>query len=188
MKKVTLEIDGKEVTVDEGTNLLEAAKITGADIPTLCYHEDLKPRGTCRLCMVEVTKKGWPKLVASCCYPAEDGITVKTNTPEIEKIRKTIVELMMPLTDTGPLDALASKYGLKDSRFKAERLECLLCGLCVRYCADIKGDNGVYFKGRGINREIALLPGQTAKCVVCKECWELCPGRWIVTESGVVED
>ncbi len=183
METLTLTIDGKKVTVDKGTSLLEASRKAGADVPTLCYNEKLSAYGSCRLCMVEVTKGKWSKLVASCCYPAEDNLVVKTSTEKIEKIRRTIVELLMPLAASGPINELLARYGLDESRFKAEKLDCVFCGLCTRYCTEIKGDNAVYFKGRGVNRGIALLPEQAASCARCKECWDLCPGGWIVHEA-----
>ena len=179
MKQVTLEIDGKQVTVDEGTNLLEAARTIGADIPTLCYDKRLTPYGGCRLCLVEVAKGKRTRIVASCCYIAEEGIVVKTTTEQIEKLRKTLVELMMPLADSGPIKALAERYGLKKSRFEAEHWDCVLCGLCVRYCAEVKGDHAVFYKGRGVERRLALLPGQEMACSSCRECWKLCPAGWI---------
>ena len=188
MNKVTLEIDGKSVAVDEGLTVLDAARQAGADVPTLCYSEALKPYGACRLCMVEVTKGTRTRLVASCCYPVEPDLKVRTSTEKIEKIRKTLVELLMPLAAGGPIKALAAKYGLSKSRFKAQERDCVLCGLCVRYCAEIKGENAVYFQGRGVKRKLALLPGHSLVCANCEECWKLCPGGWITSGSELMED
>jgi NADH dehydrogenase/NADH:ubiquinone oxidoreductase subunit G len=188
MTNVTLEIDGKSVTAEEGVTLLEAARQAGAEIPTLCHHEKLKSFGACRLCMVEISKGGRTRLVASCCYPVEANLVVRTSTEKINKIRKTILELLMPLASTGPVNALAAKYGLKTSRFQAPRNDCVFCGLCVRYCAEIKKDNAVYFKGRGVNRRLALLPGQSVVCANCEECWKLCPGGWIVSGAETMEE
>lgn len=187
MKKVTLEIDGKTVSADEGANLLETALKAGADVPTLCHHEKLRPFGSCRLCMVEIAKAGRTRLVASCCYQVEDGLVVKTSTPQIEKIRKTLVELLMPMASTGPIKTLAAKYGLKSSRFQAKSIDCVLCGLCVRYCAEVKQEHGVYFKGRGVNRQLALLPQQSLICESCGECHKLCPGGWIVSGAETMD-
>ncbi|HUT51824.1 MAG TPA: 2Fe-2S iron-sulfur cluster-binding protein [bacterium] len=187
MKKITLEIDGKTVSAEEGATLLETALKAGANIPTLCYHEKLKPSGSCRLCMVEISKGARTRLVASCCYPVEAGLVVRTSTDQIEKIRKTIVELLMPLASSGPIKALAARYGLKTSRFEAKSMDCVLCGLCVRYCAEIKNEHGVYFKGRGVNRRLALLPQQSLLCENCGECFKLCPGGWIVSGAETME-
>lgn len=180
MKDVTLEIDGKKVTAKEGTTLLQAARQVGVDIPTLCHNDRLEPYGACRLCLVEVTQGKRTRLVASCCYEVADGLVVKTNTARVEKIRRMIVQLLMPLADTGPLNALAARYGLKSSPFQAKQVHCTLCGLCVRYCSEIKGDHAVYFTGRGINRQVALLPEYASMwCEHCRECWQFCPGGWI---------
>jgi NADH dehydrogenase/NADH:ubiquinone oxidoreductase subunit G len=184
MKEITLEIDGKKVTVEEGASVLQAAQAAGADVPSLCYDEKLSQYGACRLCMVEIRKSGskWPKLVASCCYQAEEGLTVTTSNEKIEKMRKTLVELLMPMSNSGPIMALAEKYGLKKSRFDAaDDIECVLCGKCVRYCAEIKGDNAVYFKGRGTSRKLSLLPDQQIACAMCRQCWTLCPSGWITS-------
>jgi bidirectional [NiFe] hydrogenase diaphorase subunit len=188
MSNVTIEIDGKKVETQEGANLLEVCRKAGADIPSLCYNEKLKPFGACRLCMVEVTKGKRTRLVASCCYPVEAGIAVKTSNDKINNIRKTLIELMMPLAATGPVDALAVKYGIKESRFKSQQLDCVLCGLCVRYCNEVKGDNAVYFTGRGMNRKLALLPGQAWHCASCRKCWELCVGGWITSGTEAMEE
>jgi NADH dehydrogenase/NADH:ubiquinone oxidoreductase subunit G len=168
--------------------LLQAARKAGAVIPTLCDQEKLKPYGACRLCLVEITKGTRTRRVAACCYPVEPDLKVKTSTPQLENIRKTIVELLMPSASTGPINTLAAKYGLKKSRFQGERIDCVLCGACVRYCSEIKGECGVYFKGRGVNRRLALLPGQSVVCANCGECFKLCPGGWIVSGAETMED
>jgi bidirectional [NiFe] hydrogenase diaphorase subunit len=187
MKMVTLEIDGKKVEAEEGSSLLEACRAAGADIPTLCHNKDLVQYGACRMCMVEITKRGWAQLVASCCYPVEEGLAVRTSTEKIEKIRKTLVELMMTHASSGTIKKLAERYGLTKSRFQGEEWDCVLCGNCVRYCAEIKGDHAVYFKGRGAERKLALLPGQYMACAACRQCWELCPAGWIASGAAASE-
>src|SRR5512136_426340 len=92
-KVVTLLIDDKEIKAKEGTTILEAAQHAGVEIPTLCYYEGLESYGACRFCSVEIEKRGRAQVVASCCYPVEEGLKVKTKTPKITKMRKTIIEL-----------------------------------------------------------------------------------------------
>ena len=190
MEKITLEIDGKKVKAEEGMTLFQAAESVDVEIPTLCHHEDLEPYGACRLCTVEITKSERTRLVAACCYPVENGLVVKTDSEKVNKIRKIILELLLPLAPTGPLMTLAAKYGLckyvkkseeegewkiKELRFPAEEpTYCTLCGLCVRYCAEVTKENVIGFIGRGIDRQVALVPGK--HCISCRECESICEG------------
>lgn len=178
MKEVTLKINGKDIKCKEGMTILEAAKTDPEiNIPTLCYSDKLQPRGSCRLCMVEITKGKRKKLVASCVYPVEEGLVVETNTEKVIKIRKMLIELLWPSTQH-----FAEEYGIESSRFALGQDDCNLCGLCVRYCAEIKKKNVVYFKGRGINRKIAFVPGRIKECISCEECFSLCSGGFIMNE------
>lgn len=178
MKTIQLEIDGKKVQAEEGATILEVARQNGIYIPTLCNHPELKPSGVCRLCMVEISKNKREKLVASCVYPAEENLVVKTDSEKIRKIRRMIVELLWPT-----VPALAKEFGVEKSRFVPEHTECCLCGLCVQYCAEVGKSNAVYFKGRGINREVAVLPEFADDCAYCTKCYGLCPGGWIVIQA-----
>lgn len=175
MKNVALKIDGIQVSAEEGTTLLEAARSAGIDIPTLCYHEQLKPAGVCRMCMVEVTKGQHKRLVAACVYPVEEGISVTTENERILKIRRLIVELLWPSST-----ALGKRLGIMGSRFEPTGNDCSLCGLCVRYCSAMGKKNVVYFKGRGIDRHPAFIPGFEDECASCRQCYSLCTGGWLV--------
>jgi len=175
MSMVMFEINGKKVSAEEGTTVLEAALANGIHIPTLCFDKRLKSFGECRLCMVEVTKGNRTRLVASCVYPAADGIVVKTDTEKVRNIRKMIIELLWP-----SLPGLAAEYGVEKSRFETGPTDCNLCGKCVRYCSEVKKLNAVFFKGRGIEREIALVPDLMNECVYCRECFDLCSAGRIV--------
>ena len=181
MKTIQLEIDGKKVQAKEGATILETACENGIHIPTLCHNKALKPYGACRLCLVEILKGNRTKLVASCVYQVEENLVVKTNNEKIKKIRSMIIELLWP-----SLQGLAKEYGITKSRFVPERTDCNLCGLCVRYCAEVKKLNAAYFKGRGVNREIAIVPELMNECVYCRECFDLCPGGWIVDQCDNV--
>jgi bidirectional [NiFe] hydrogenase diaphorase subunit len=178
MKTIQLEIDGKKVHAKEGATILEVARENGIYIPALCHNDELKPSGVCRLCMVEISKNKRTKLVASCVYPVEKNLVVKTNSEKIREIRRMIVELLWPT-----VPALAKEFEVGKSRFVPEHTECCLCGLCVQYCADVKKLNAVYFKGRGINREVAILPEMVDECAYCTKCYGLCPGGWIVIQA-----
>jgi NADH dehydrogenase/NADH:ubiquinone oxidoreductase subunit G len=174
---VTLTIDGVKVQAEEGTTLLEVAKFYGIDIPTLCYNEELTPYGACRLCTVEVDDGRMTRLVASCLYPVKDGIRVKTHSERVIKGRKMILELLIAkCSNSKTLQDLASQMGLEKIRFKMENEDCILCGLCVRMCAEQMGSGAIGFVGRGQKREVAT-PFRIASeiCRNCGACMYICP-------------
>jgi bidirectional [NiFe] hydrogenase diaphorase subunit len=140
--------------------VLEAAQGAGISIPTLCHHEKLEPFGGCRICIVEVeVLRGWTKLVVSCVYPVEEGLVVRTRSEKIDRIRKTILELLLAHAPDAPdLQALAAEYGADKDRFEKDPSFCIHCGLCVRYCAEVKQANAVGFVDRGIRKEISFIP------------------------------
>ena len=92
---VTLTINGREIQAREGVTILEAAKENNIHIPSLCSNEAVTPYGACRLCLVEVAKNGRQKLVASCLYPVEDGLIVKTDSEKVMDNRRVIAELLL---------------------------------------------------------------------------------------------
>jgi NADH dehydrogenase/NADH:ubiquinone oxidoreductase subunit G len=181
MSEILLQIDGKEVRAKEGMTVLEAAQGEGISIPTLCHHEKLEPYGGCRICMVEIEVRGWTQLVVSCVYPAKENLVVRTRTEKINKIRKTILELLMAHAPDAPeLQKLAQEYGADKNRFEKDASFCIHCGLCVRYCAEVKKKNAVGFVDRGIRKEISFIPEISAReCWECKECFELCPTSYL---------
>ena len=183
MNKAKLNIDGKEVEAEEGKTILEAARASGINIPTLCYNEKLAPYGACRFCTVEISKNGKSKLVVSCVYLVEDGLVVKTSTPKVIKTRKMLLELM--LGSASVLKELAKEYGVEKPRFKSEDTQCILCGQCVRYCAEVKGANALTFVGRGVNRRVAFVDEVVGKgvCMDCRQCYGLCPTGKIPRET-----
>jgi len=189
MSEIQLEIDGKEVKATEGMTVLEAAQSAGIFIPTLCHHEKLEPFGGCRVCIVEVEVNGWTKLVVSCVYPVEENIIVRTRSEKVDRIRKTIIELLMAHAPDSPqLQDLAQEYGADRDRFEKDASFCIHCGLCVRYCAEVAKKNAIGFVGRGINKEISFIPEIAAKeCNDCKECFPLCPTSYLQAAFVLVE-
>jgi NADH dehydrogenase/NADH:ubiquinone oxidoreductase subunit G len=190
MSKFTLQIDGKQIKTEEGLTVLEAAQRAGVSIPTLCHHEKLEPFGGCRLCIVEVEVGGWTKRVVACVYPVEENLVVRTRSEKIDKIRKMILELLLAHAPDSPeLEKLAQEYGADKDRFEKEASFCIHCGLCVRYCAEIKQKNAVGFVDRGIRKEISFIPEIASKeCWDCKECFPLCPtealqAAYVLTQS-----
>ena len=190
MSEIQLEIDGIKVKSTEGMTLLEAARTAGIKIPTLCHHEKLEPFGGCRICIVEVEERGWTKLVVSCVYTVQENIIVRTRSQKVDRIRKTIIELLMAHAPDSPdLMEMAEEYGAKPNRYPKDPSFCIHCGLCVRYCAEVAKKNAIGFVDRGINKEISFIPHIAAKeCNDCKECFPLCPtsylqAAFVLTES-----
>jgi bidirectional [NiFe] hydrogenase diaphorase subunit len=189
MSEILLQIDGKEVSAREGMTLLEAARSAGIAIPTLCYHEKLEPYGGCRLCLVELESRGGTRLVVSCVYPVENNLVVRTRSEKIDRIRKMILQLLLAhAPDAFELQGLAQEYGADKDRFEKEASFCIHCGLCVRYCAEVKKKNAVGFVDRGIRKEISFIPEIAAQeCWKCKECFPLCPTEALQAAYVLVE-
>jgi bidirectional [NiFe] hydrogenase diaphorase subunit len=190
MSEIQLQIDGREVMAREGMTLLEAARGAGISIPTLCDHAKLAPYGACRICTVEADAQGRTSLVAACLYPAVQGLVVRTRSETVDKVRKVILEQMLAhAPDAEDLTALAQVYGADKDRFEKEPSFCILCGLCVRYCAEVKQKHAVGFFDRGAKREIGFIPEVAAvECWDCKECFPLCPtsalqAAYVLTEA-----
>jgi NADH dehydrogenase/NADH:ubiquinone oxidoreductase subunit G len=177
MSEMQLQIDGKEVTVQAGATILEAAGSVGIAIPTLCDHARLEPYGGCRICSVEVDSRGRTSVVAACLFPVEQDLVVRTRTKKLDRIRKSLIEMMMAhAPDSEQLLALAQEYGADRDRFEKDPSFCIHCGLCVRYCAEVKKKNALGFIDRGARKEICFIPEIASKeCWECKECFPLCP-------------
>jgi NADH dehydrogenase/NADH:ubiquinone oxidoreductase subunit G len=190
MSEILLQIDGREVEAREGMTILEAAHSAGISIPTLCHHKKLEPFGGCRLCIVEVEVRGWTRHVVSCVYPVGKDLVVRTRSEKIDRIRKMILELLLAhAPDAFELQDLAQEYGADRDRFEKDASFCIHCGLCVRYCAEVKKANAVGFIDRGTRKEISFIPEIASKeCWDCKECFPLCPtsalqAAYVLTEA-----
>ncbi|MDD5284622.1 MAG: 2Fe-2S iron-sulfur cluster-binding protein [Desulfuromonadaceae bacterium] len=177
MSEVLLQIDGKEVSAIEGATILEAARSVGIIIPTLCHHEKLEPYGGCRICSVEVDVRGRTSVVASCLFPVEKDLVVRTVSKKLDRIRKSLLEMMLAhAPDSEQLQVLAQEYGADRERFGKEASFCIHCGLCVRYCAEVKKKDALGFIDRGARKEICFIPEIASReCWECKECFPLCP-------------
>jgi bidirectional [NiFe] hydrogenase diaphorase subunit len=174
---ITLTINGLDVSVEEGTTLLEAARFLGFPIPTLCYMEGLSPYGACRLCLVEIGEGAGAKLVSSCTYPAAEGLHVRTASERVLKARRMVLELLLascPQSKT--IQDLASAHGIRRQRFKQEYEDCILCGLCVRMCQEQMMAKAIGFRGRGQNRSIGTpFDAKSEVCRLCGGCMYVCP-------------
>ncbi len=189
MSKILLQIDGREVEAKEGMTILEAARSVEIFIPTLCHHEKLEPYGACRMCVVEVDARGRTNLVAACLHPVERDLVVKTRSEKVDKTRKILLEQFLAhAPDAEVLQDLAQEYGADKNRFEKEASFCILCGLCVRYCTEVKKKNAVGFFDRGTSREISFIPEIASKeCWNCKECFPLCPTSYLQAAYHLTE-
>ncbi len=176
--KVAITIDGQMVWVQERSPLIEAAAKLGIHIPTLCHHPALKPYGVCRLCLVEVIDKGRSSLVTSCNYPAREGIAVFTANERVLKARRMALELLLSRCQQAPqIQELARQMGVRRSRFRSgDDQRCILCGLCVRACAEMVGQTAIGFADRGSDREVsAPYHEHSEACIGCGACTYICP-------------
>ena len=174
---VNLVINGLPVRVEEGTTVLEAAQFMGFPIPTLCHNEGLTPYGACRLCVVEIGEEPKSKLVSSCTYTATEGLHVRTGSRRVMRARKMILELLLascPQSKT--IQDMAAAHGVRQQRFRQEYEDCILCGLCVRMCAEQMAAKAIGFRGRGERRTIGTpFNVQSDVCRLCGACMYICP-------------
>jgi bidirectional [NiFe] hydrogenase diaphorase subunit len=174
---VELAIDGIRTRAYEGTTVLEAAQEIGIVIPTLCCYSGLTPYGACRVCIVEVVKGDRSSLEASCTLPVEQGQVILTNSEEVRKNRKVIVELLLAsCPNSKTLQDMASNMGINEVRFKIKDRGCILCGLCVRFCKEQMQSGGIGFVGRGTSRHVSTAFGvPPEECRNCGGCEWICP-------------
>ena len=200
-KMVNLKIDGKEVQVGEGTNLIEAAAAAGVHIPNLCYLKGMKGIGACRLCVVEV--EGGKAPVIACNTKVKEGMVIATRTERVQEIRKFVVDLILSMH---PLDCMtctkagvcnlqqyAYDFEIKESSFTRKKFGyptdeanpfikrdpeyCVLCSRCVRVCK-AQGTNVLEFSGRGVGAKVVTAqdkPLQESGCTFCGSCVDACP-------------
>lgn len=210
-KQITLTVDGNQITVDEGTTIMEAAEQLGIFIPRLCHHPDLSLAGSCRVCIVDVKDMGF--YMASCSVKVWEGMEVETNSPEIRQARRDIVELLL---DNHPrecqtcerdgnceLQNLAYSLGIRERLFAGERKrfeedktsrsvirdseKCVLCGRCVRVCSEIQGVTNLSQQGRGFETVVGpahMAPMDESTCIQCGQCINVCPTAAFLERSA----
>jgi NADH-quinone oxidoreductase subunit G len=197
---VNLTIDGIPVSVEEGTNIVEAAKKAGVKIPALCYQPGLRPYGGCRVCLVELKKKPGDTFTA-CSTPVAEGMEVLTRTEKVLSERKRMVEFLLlehplkcetcEISGECELEDMAEEFGLKESPFpkikpdvpneirspfiEMEYNNCILCGRCARVCSDVVGAGAIDFVERGVDAAVAAPFGRKLECEHCGQCVEVCP-------------
>ncbi|HET6174978.1 MAG TPA: molybdopterin-dependent oxidoreductase [Gaiellales bacterium] len=198
---VTLEIDGRELTVPKGTPLVLAAAGAGVEIPIFCYEPRLGPAiGACRMCLVEV--EGMPKLQAACTMTAGDGMKVHTRSASAAQGQEAVLEFILtnhpldcPVCDKGgecPLQDLTYRYGPGNTRFHLnkrtyekplaisplialDRERCILCYRCTRFSQDVAEDEQLVARERGATSVIATFEEQPYRGRFSGNVIELCP-------------
>ena len=211
--KKTLFIDGKEVEFTTEPNLLEVIRKAGMNVPTFCYRPDLTQFGACRMCVVEVEGRG---IQSSCTMPPENGLKIHLNTEKTRRIRKTVLELLLANHDkecltceksgSCELQQYAEEYGIRKIRYAEKPLDeylpiddsspslvrdpnkCILCGACVRACAEFQGHAVLGFANRGSKTVVQPMNGRPlgqVDCVNCGQCAAVCPTGALTIKTDV---
>lgn len=212
MKDVTFKINGMELTVPEGTTVLEAAKLNDIDIPTLCYLKGINEIGACRMCLVEIA--GARALQAACVYPVANGIEVLTNSPKVRKARKVNLELILSnhnrecttcvRSENCELQTLAKEIGVSDIPFEGEKSgkliddkstsvvrdesKCILCKRCVAVCATVQNVAVLGSVGRGFTSQVQPVFNKSLAdvgCINCGQCIINCPVGALMEKSDI---
>jgi NADH-quinone oxidoreductase subunit G len=213
MDTVTLTIDGRQVTVEKGKSVLQAAIENGIQLPYYCYHPGLGVDGSCRVCLVKIEKM--PKLQVSCSVTAADGMVVSTTAPEVVEARAGVFEFLLinhpldcPVCDKGgecPLQDFSYTFGPKGSRMEfprrtfdgegvradvdfgptlmLNRNRCILCTRCVRFMREIDGDAQIGIVDRGYGSEIATFEERGVHSILSGNLMDVCPVGAITTRD-----
>lgn len=200
MEMVKLIIDGIKIEVPKGTTVLEASKLVGAKIPTLCFLKEINEVSSCRMCVVQVGQK----LLASCTLPADNGMDIKTNTPDVREARKMVVELLLSnhkrecttciRSENCDLQTVAKDLNIRDIRYCGEKSrgsfddsscsvvrdpeKCILCGRCISTCGNVQTVHAINFSDRGFETKVTTIyerPLKESICVNCGQCILACP-------------
>ena len=202
MNEISLTIDGRQVKGEEGDTVLDVCKANGIYVPTLCHKDGLSDVGACRMCVVEIERER--RVMPACTYPAKDGLVVKTHTERLERYRRLILELILSEHEHNclvceqngncELQNLVYQYGIDKISLPINKLvepiddssevilrdpnKCILCGRCVRACAEIAGQGILSFADRGSKTIIVAdlnWPLAQSGCVSCGACIQACP-------------
>src|ERR1700736_5406102 len=212
---VSLEVDGMQVSVPEGTSVMRAAALAGVNVPKLCATDRLEAFGSCRLCLVEIDgRRGTP---ASCTTPVADGMVVRTQTPKVAKLRESVMELYIsdhpldcltcPANGDCELQDMAGAVGLREVRygydganhldavvdesnpyFDFDPSKCIACSRCVRACDEIQGTFALTIEGRGFESKVSPGAGESfmdSECVSCGACVQACPTATLQEKSVI---
>jgi NADH dehydrogenase/NADH:ubiquinone oxidoreductase subunit G len=175
---VKITIDGRHVEVEDGQTILSVATSEGIEIPTLCYHETVRPAGTCRVCMVEVVQDDKSRTVASCIFKVKDGMEVKTDSDVAKDARIKAAEVLLERAPNSKvIQDIATRLGVQDVTSTSKSTEkCIACTLCVRICEEVVGVNAISIVKTESGRRVAANPkNDTLTCIGCGSCVYACP-------------
>jgi len=174
---VTVNIDGADIRTPKGSSVLETAIEYGICIPHLCHVPGLSDIGVCRLCIVEHITNGRSQVTTSCTLKVQEGMAILSNTERIRRLRHNIAELLVAeAPNSRAIQDIAVRCGVKKVRYPFRNSDCILCGRCVRTCAEIWRANALGFIGRGKNRHVDRpLNMRQEFCKQCDNCIQLCP-------------
>lgn len=204
-------IDNQAVKINGEKNLLQLIRNTGVDLPTFCYHSELSVYGACRMCVVEIEGQG---IVASCSTPPQPGSRILTNSPRVQRVRRTVLELLLANHERDcttceknghcKLQELANRFGIRKVRFGERDLKlpiddsgssivrdpnkCILCGDCVRMCSEVQGIGILNFSNRGSRVQVSPAFNKNiaeVDCVGCGQCTSVCPTGALVVKKEI---
>ena len=199
---IKINIDGRDIEVEKGISVLAAARKANIDIPTLCFLKEINAAGDCRMCIVEI--EGRRGLVPSCNTMVEEGMVIRTNTPEINEARRVILDLILSSHNRTcltcvrngncELQTLAEKFGITDIEYPGEEVEphiddlspsivrdaskCIMCKRCVATCKNVQQISAIDVAGRGFKSHISTTNEASlndVNCTFCGQCIQACP-------------
>jgi NADH-quinone oxidoreductase subunit G len=199
MATVKIKVDGREVVVEKGTNLIEAGKAAGAEVPSFCYHPGLPVVGVCRICLCEI--EGRPKLVAGCATPVEEGMHVITRSDKVREARKAVMEFLLihhpldcPMCDKGgectlqdytiAMGPAGTRFGFEKTTWPEEDVggklilnknRCILCLRCVNLCKEVAGEEEIAVLARGEETYIGTVAGRKITNELAGNIADICP-------------
>jgi NADH dehydrogenase/NADH:ubiquinone oxidoreductase subunit G len=189
---IQLKINDIEVQAEKGECLLDVARRSGFEIPSLCHNEALPPVGACRVCTVEIEKDGRSFLSTACNTQCETGMEVTTDSAEIHRHRAMNLELLLARAPGSErIRALAGQYGVVKPRFGPIEYDplpnCILCKLCIRACEHL-GNNVLTMVGRGDRQRVGMAFNKPSEsCTGCASCVAVCPTNCIMMDDSATE-